>query len=123
MTPVHRALSGQALHLDLEAEMGLVRKELEAGHSRIARTLVKEGPLRVTLVGLNAGAVLREHTAEGPITIHVLDGEIVLHVGDGSATLRTHDLVSLHGGVAHRVESGKGGFFLLTLSVATNPPI
>jgi hypothetical protein len=55
MTPVHRTLQGDVLAFDLAHEMRTVRDELAAGHERIARTLVKEGPLRLTLIGLNPG--------------------------------------------------------------------
>ena len=78
MTPVHRSLAGDVIALDLSEEMQIVRDELAEGHARIARTLVKEGPLRLTLVGLSPGGAMHEHEAGGPVTIHVLDGELEL---------------------------------------------
>jgi hypothetical protein len=69
MSPVHRTLASSALAFDLIDEMRIVRAELDAGHSRIVRTLVKEGPLRLTLIGVRGGGGMHEHAAEGPITM------------------------------------------------------
>lgn len=74
MTPLHRSLAGNLLVFDLQDEMRTVREALGVAPTRIARTLVKDGPLRLTLIGMSPGGSLREHEAAGPITIHVLDG-------------------------------------------------
>lgn len=115
MSPVHRTLASPVLTLDLAADAQIVRGELAAGHSRIARTLVKEGALRLTLIGVQAGGVLHEHEAEGPITIHVLEGAIVVHADGAARTLATGGLMAIDGGVRHEVSSPDGGLFLLTL--------
>jgi quercetin dioxygenase-like cupin family protein len=75
VTPVDRRLSGDVLAFDLEAEMRTAREALMSGQGRIARTLVKEGPLRLTLVGLGPGGTIRPHQADAPITILVLEGD------------------------------------------------
>lgn len=116
MTPVHRTLAGDVLAFDLAAEIRTVREELAATHSRIARTLVKEGPLRLTLVGVGAGGSLREHQAEGPISIHVLEGEIALDAGGQTRTMPAGSLAALDAGVRHAVRSSRGGLFLLTVA-------
>ena len=76
MTPVRHQVSGQALQFALQEEVETVKRELTGTTTRSARTLVKEGPLRVTLVGVNPGGELRPHKADGPITLQVLEGEI-----------------------------------------------
>ena len=115
MSPVHRTLSSSVLRFDLADEMRIVRSELHDGHSRIARTLVKEGPLRVILIGVRAGGGMHEHVAEGPITIHALEGTIAVHAGGETRTLAAGGLMALDGGVRHDVSSNDGGLFLLTL--------
>jgi hypothetical protein len=70
MTPVDRNLTGAVLAFDLEAELRTAREELRSGPSRMARTLFKEGPLRLTLVGLGPGGTIRPHQADAPVTIH-----------------------------------------------------
>ena len=115
MSPVHRTLASAVLAFDLVDEMRTVRAELDAGHARSARTLVKEGPLRLTLIGVRAGGGMHEHVAEGPITIHALQGTIVVHANNDVRTLAPGGLLALDGGVRHEVSSDDGGLFLLTL--------
>ncbi len=118
MSPVNRTLANAVLSIDLTSEMRTVRAELAGGHARIARTLVKEGPLRLTLIGVSPGGALHEHVAEGPITIQVLEGSIVLHAAGETHVLGTGALMALDGGVRHDVSSQDGGFFLLTVIAA-----
>ena len=119
MSPVQRTLASTVLAFDLIDEMRIVRAELDAGHARIARTLAKEGPLRLTLIGIRAGGGMHEHVAEGPITIHALEGTIVVRVGNEVRTVVPGSIIALSGGVRHDVSSTDGGFFLLTL-IATH---
>jgi len=121
MTPVHRPMANDFLSFDLSEEIRLVREALRGVHERIARTLVKEGPLRLTLVGVNPGGALRPHMAAGPIAVHVLEGEIVFDAAGASRTLRAGALVVLDGGVRHAVHSPRGGIFLLTLAAPVDP--
>ena len=118
MSPVHRSLAGEVLAFDLDEEMRVVREELVGGRLRIARTLVKEGSLRLTLVGLAAGGSLDEHDAAGPISIHVVEGELQLTAGGETRTYATGALVALDRRVRHAVRSQQGAMFLLTLSTA-----
>ena len=120
MSPVHRSLAGEVLAFDLAEEVRLVREELVGGRGRIARTLVKEGSLRLTLVGLAPGAGLDEHDAPGPITIHVVEGELEVTAGGESATYATGALIALDRRVRHAVKSLRGGMFLLTLAASSS---
>lgn len=115
MSPVERSLSGTSLTFSLAREMHTVRDELSPERERIARTLVKEGPLRVTLVGVNPGGGLRPHKAEGPITLHVLEGQIELTADGMTSPLAAGTLLVLGPGITHSVASAAGGMFLLTV--------
>jgi len=115
MTPVQHRISGEELAFQLDREMQIVRDELTNAPARIGRTIVKDGPLRVTIVGLHAGHELREHTSAGPITIQVLEGSIVVTVAGKPCPLAQHGLIALDGGVPHAVHSEKGAMFLLTV--------
>lgn len=118
MSPVQRAITGVALSFSLDDELRVLRQELEAVGERVGRTILKNGPLRVTLVGLKPGGTLRSHRADGPITIHVVEGAIDFEVGGEVWPLPTGTLFSLEAGHAHSVTSTAGGIFLLTV-VAT----
>lgn len=115
MSPVRHTITGSALSFSLEEELQIIREQLGSAAARIGRTLVKDGPLRVTLVGLNAGGTLSPHKAEGPITVHVIDGEIEFEAEDKLWTLPTGTLFALDAGITHSVSAKKGGIFLLTV--------
>ncbi|HEU4990856.1 MAG: cupin domain-containing protein [Gemmatimonadota bacterium] len=115
MSPVQRKLASPVLSFDLVAEKRIVQTELDAGHSRIARTIVKEGPLRVTLIGVRAGGEMHEHETDGPITIQVLEGAVTVRAGNETRRLAAGALMAIDGGVRHDVSSAEGGLFLLTL--------
>ena len=119
MTPVHRSLAADVLAFDLGEEMQIVRDELAAGRARIARTLVKDGPLRLTIVGLSPGGAIHEHEAAGPITIQVLDGELKLSAGGETRAHRAGAVIALDQRVRHAVSSAPGALFLLTLASST----
>ena len=122
MSPVQHRISGAALSFSLEDEMRILREELAKVPARIGRTLVKDGPLRVMLVGLHADGGMHEHRAAGPLTIHVLEGTIEV-TADGKAwPLRAGELLALDGGVTHAVTSAQGGVFLLTVMHAAAAP-
>lgn len=117
MARIDRPLSGQALRYDLGDPLHseLIDPELLSRAGRSARTLVKDGPLRVTLIAVREGGSLAPHESPGPITLHVLTGAIRLRTDDGSYDLGAGDLLALGAGVRHEVESDTGGVFLLTV--------
>lgn len=115
MSPVQRDLTGATLMFSLSEELVILRTELEAAGERIGRTLLKNGPLRATLVGLKPGGSLRTHRADGPITVHVLEGSVSFEVGGTEWPLSTGSLFSVEGGLPHSVTSVDGGIFLLTV--------
>lgn len=120
MPSIDRPLAATALHYQLDPERlpDLIDGELLASGGRSARTLVKDGPLRVTLVSLAAGGALASHRAAGPITVHVLSGALRFTAGESVRTLAAGDLLALGAGIEHAVESADGADFLLTVATA-----
>ena len=116
MSSINRPLSGDVLQFHLAEERARVNDPaLLERHGRNARTLLKEGPLRVTLVMLRAGGQIAPHRAEGPISVHVIDGDIRLRVGGWEHRLAAGDLLVVNADLEHDVTSEQGGTFLLTL--------
>jgi len=115
VSPIQHRVTGQTLSFSLQDEMGKVREELTSQPARAGRTLIKDGPLTVTLVAVRAGGGLPEHKAAGPVTIHVLEGEIDDTVAGERWPAVAGTLLALDAGVPHAVASTGGGVFLFTV--------
>lgn len=115
MSPVKHPVSGPELTFSLAEEMALLRTELRSAPARSARTLIKEGPVTVTLIGVNPGGSLHPHKADGPITVQVLEGEVEFTIAEATHALSVGTLLALDGGITHAVHSAHGGIFLLTV--------
>jgi len=115
MSPVQHPITGRSLSFVLADEMKLLSDELQRMPARVGRTLVKDGRLRVTLVGVKAGQGLPEHVADGPVTIHVLEGAMDVEAVGKKWPLAAGGLLALDGGVTHSVLSRDGAIFLLTV--------
>ena len=116
MSPVKHVVTAPALTFSLPDETRTVRAQLAAGvGERSGRTLIKDGPLRVTLVGLNAGGRVRSDKADGPITMQVLEGAVELDVEGQRLPMPAGSLLALDAGVPHTVSSTGGALFLLTV--------
>jgi quercetin dioxygenase-like cupin family protein len=111
-------LKGETMLFDWDEEARSVLDEAnEAGARRSARTLVKDGPLRLTLVGIKAGASLRDHKAGGPVNIHVLEGDIDVKVGERTERLQKGRSVVLASDVAHSLQAQSDSVLLLTIAM------
>lgn len=116
MPTISRALSSDGLLVRVHAELVSLAKD----HGRDkpgprARTLVKDGPLRVTLISLTEDARIPAHRAEGPITIVPVAGEIIVEADGETHALAAGELLALRAGIEHVVTSPAGGAFLLTV--------
>jgi len=76
---------------------------------------VKEGPLRLTIMGIAAGGTLPTHLTDAHVTIHQLEGEVTFTVLGREYPLTTGDVLVLAPGVVHEARSTTGGAFLLTV--------
>jgi quercetin dioxygenase-like cupin family protein len=116
MPSIERPLSGDMLVFDLDEELTKARSNRALKeHGRIAKTLAKDGPLRVILVVLDAGGTLEEHQTAGPVTIQPLEGDVRLSLEGTMEPVAVGQLITLGAGVPHGVESRDGGAFLLTV--------
>lgn len=120
--------AGSAPTVDLGAAVAtLVAGSSRAGGGHRARTLVKDGDLRVVLVALEAGARLAEHHAPGRITIHTLSGHLIVRAAGEASELPAGHLLTLARAVPHEVEAREASSFLLTIAWpgdrAGGPPV
>jgi quercetin dioxygenase-like cupin family protein len=115
MSSMTRILDGEVLVHHLTQDERMLDPELLARHGRTARTLVKEGPLRLTIMGIAAGGVLPMHSADAHVTVHLLEGEVMFTARGREYALHTGDVLVFLPGVQHEARSVTGGVFLLTL--------
>ena len=115
MSSLQRKIGGPALVQHLSRDDQLIDETLLAKHRRSARTLSKEGPLRLTLIALAADGLLPAHSTDGPVTIHVLEGSVTFSVLDEEYPLVAGDVLILGAGVQHSARSVEGVRFLLTV--------
>jgi quercetin dioxygenase-like cupin family protein len=116
MSALDRRLAGTTMFFDLQEEIAATRAARSSGDSgRTARTLLKDGPLRVTLTLLDAGGVIAEHSADGPITIHVLSGTIRLRIDGHDHVIESGRMAAATAGVRHAVAADTDAVFLLTV--------
>ncbi len=110
-------LAARQLEFELDAEVAdLLEQARGALGGRIAKTLVKEGPLRVTVVGLREGTVVQEHHVDAPASVQVLAGRMALTSDAGSVSLGRGGMVVLDTGVAHALTAQEDCAFLVTVA-------
>jgi quercetin dioxygenase-like cupin family protein len=120
MPSMQRQLSGDILVFEIDEERERASDpDVLLRSGRNARTLLKMGSLRVTLVVLEAGGELAEHEAAGPITVQVVRGRIQFTAEEERHDIGPGQLLAAGSGVRHSVASAEGAAFLLTVSHVT----
>ena len=89
------------------------------GHT--ARTLVREADLRIVLIVMKSGSVVKEHRADETASIHSLAGHVRLRLPDRVADLPAGKLLVLERGLQHNVEALEESTLLLTLGWRAKP--
>jgi quercetin dioxygenase-like cupin family protein len=113
-----RRLAGKRLTFMLGAEDDTLREFAEDSKTgRAAKTLVKDGPLRITLVALKKGTVLPPHHVDGPISIQTIRGCLRLTTESGDMDVSEGNLIALGPGVVHAAKAHEDCAILLTFAV------
>ena len=111
-------LARPLLQIDLERELQQLRREVswqrETGRS--SRTLAKYPDFRIVLILMKSGRRMRQHRAEGRISIQQLEGQVCIHLADRRVSVSAGQLLVLDCGVLHDVEALEESAFLLTIS-------
>jgi quercetin dioxygenase-like cupin family protein len=101
---------------DLAQEMMDSERSKPWAKGHTARTLFKKTDFRMVLISMEKGAVLKEHHADGTISVQVLKGSIRF-ISQGEAhTLRQSSIVTLGASISHQVEAIEDAAFLLTIA-------
>jgi len=113
----HGPLSAAVRLTHLRDELAELEREPAWAHAdRLARTLTKQGPLRMVLVRLRAGARLAEHDAGGPVTIHCVMGNVRVLCAGQAFSLAQGDILTLDDALKHSVEAHDDAALLLTIA-------
>ena len=111
-------LRGSVMHFALSAEDAGLRARASASKSgRAAKTLVKEGPLRITLVALTQGTVLGSHEVAGPLSIQSLRGHLRILTDTGDVDVPAGSLAVLDAGVAHSARALEDSAVLISVTM------
>jgi quercetin dioxygenase-like cupin family protein len=112
-----RLVDAPLVNINLSEFIKQIKSETTWGSSdRNAITVFKTNGLRIVLIALHKDAVMKEHTADGIISVQVLEGEINFSADKRSTLLKQHDMVVLHKGMPHSVQAMEESVFLLTLT-------
>ena len=90
------------------------KKPWQSGH--FAKTLFKKHDFRVVLITMENAARMKEHHADGTISVHVLQGQIRFTVHGKPHDLKSGNLITLGASIRHEVEALEDSAFLLTIS-------
>jgi quercetin dioxygenase-like cupin family protein len=90
------------------------KKPWQNGHT--ARTLFKKADFRMVLISMEKGSILKEHHADGTISVQVLKGSIRFIAQGETHSLRENTIVTLGASIKHQVEGLEDAAFLLTIS-------
>ena len=111
-------ISGQVLTFLLPAEEARLREQAGASKSgRAAKTLVKEGPLRITEVALRKGTLLPSHQVAGATSLEIRRGRLRVTAAGGALNFGSGELIVLDTGVAHSVQALSDCVILITMAM------
>lgn len=111
-------LAEPLLQIDFEQEVQQLRREdsWERETGRSSKTLAKYPDFRIVLILMKGGTRMRQHRAEGRVSIQLLKGQICIHLADPKVNMSAGHLLVLDCGVLHDVEALEESALLLTIS-------
>lgn len=114
--PPKERLAAPVQLFDLSNAVATLRAEPHApvsGHRQVV--LVRRGPVTIILFVFDADGSMKEHKADGEVTIHVLNGQLDVTVENTVHTLKAGTLLSMAPGELHALHAPYGCEMLLTV--------
>lgn len=84
------------------------------GH--FAKTLFKKSDFRMVLIVMDKGSVLKEHHADGTISVQILKGAIDFRVHEQAHSLQANSVLTLGASIKHELEAREASAILLTIA-------
>ena len=117
MSSITRVLTGDNLTFDLGYQIAELRQDESYVRSgRVGRTLVKEGPLRLTLTLIAKGVELGTHHAHWPMTLQALRGRLCYRVDDEELEIGQGEVLFFGPGHAQDIRALEDTALLLTIT-------
>ncbi|CAN5542477.1 hypothetical protein BH11BAC5_BH11BAC5_50890 [soil metagenome] len=112
-----RLMDAPLVSMDIPKFIQQLKEEVTwQNNDRNAMTVYKTNGLRIVLIALHEDAILKEHTADGIISVQVLEGEIIFMTDGQSVIIKKGQVIALHKGLPHSVKAIMESVFLLTLT-------
>lgn len=114
--PPRERFVGSEHLFDLDAEGERLSAEpdgIRDGHRQI--TLFRGGGVSIVLFDFERGGSLKDHAADGYVTIEVLGGDLHVTTAEGQHRMRDRSLLVLRPGVGHDVRATAATRMLLTV--------
>ena len=117
LSSITRALTGENLTFDLDEQIAELRRDESYVRSgRVGRTLVKAGPLRLTLTVVAKGVELGTHHAASPMTLQALQGHLRYRVLDEEFEIGQGEVLFFGPGHAQDIRALEDTALLLTIT-------
>jgi quercetin dioxygenase-like cupin family protein len=122
MTTSHQdgTMIDKIAQFDLASEIADAEQKKPWPAGICSKTLFKKHDLRVVLISMQSDARMKEHHADGTISLHVIRGHIRVSVNGKPHDLPTGTLFTLGASIRHDVEAKSDSAFLLTISWPSN---
>lgn len=115
-----RVLNAQLVEMNLQNFIIQIKSEKTWETSdRNAVTIFKSETMRIVLMGLHENAILKEHKANGVISVQVIEGKVNFSTDQDSVDMEVGQMIALESNIVHKVTAIKESFFLLTLAMNT----
>ncbi len=115
--PAHvsdRGLDVPVNELDLVVEAAALLRASPAAHS--AKTLARQGPLRVVLLSLPRGTRIPRHQAAAAISVQAIFGAVTFTVAERTTRLEPGKVLVVARELPHDLEASEDSAVLLTLA-------
>jgi quercetin dioxygenase-like cupin family protein len=101
---------------DLAQEMKESEQKRPWPMGHFAKTLFKKSDFRMVLIMMDQGSILKEHHADGTISVQVLRGAIDFRVHGETHSLQTNRVLTLGASIKHELEAREESAILLTIA-------
>jgi len=113
-----RMLNARLVEIDLNKFITQLKQETTwADSDRNSITVFKSNTSTTVLIGLHKNAELKEHTANGDISVHTLEGNINFAAEQQNFSLLKGQMITLEANIPHSVTAVEESFFLLTIII------